>query len=67
MREVTRHNIVRRTTFSERLQDLMVRYMRRQCASTELIAKLVEMAGHGWRPPWREGQPAAGLARTRLL
>lgn len=65
MREVTRHNIVRRTTFSERLQDLMVRYMRQQCTSAELIAKLVEMAkevmedarrGEKFDPPldWRE-------------
>ncbi|MFE4620506.1 type I restriction endonuclease subunit R [Streptomyces sp. NPDC056747] len=65
MREVTRHNIVRRTTFSERLQDLMVRYMRQQCTSAELIAKLVEMAkevmedarrGEKFEPPldWRE-------------
>ncbi|OEJ21564.1 DEAD/DEAH box helicase [Streptomyces agglomeratus] len=65
MREVTRHNIVRRTTFSERLQDLMVRYMRQQCTSAELIAKLVEMAkevmedarrGERFEPPldWRE-------------
>jgi type I restriction enzyme R subunit len=65
MREVTRHNIVRRTTFSERLQDLMVRYMRQQFTSAELIAKLVEMAkevmadtrrGERFSPPldWRE-------------
>ncbi|MGW0787742.1 type I restriction endonuclease subunit R [Streptomyces sp. NPDC002911] len=65
MREVTRHNIVRRTTFSERLQDLMVRYMRQQYTSAELIAKLVEMAkevmddarrGEKFEPPldWRE-------------
>ncbi|WP_033222652.1 type I restriction endonuclease subunit R [Kitasatospora phosalacinea] len=65
MREVTRHNIVRRTTFSERLQDLMVRYMRQQCTSAELIAKLVDMAkevmedarrGEKFEPPldWRE-------------
>ncbi len=65
MREVTRHNIVRRTTFSERLQDLMVRYMRQQYTSAELIAKLVEMAkevmedarrGEKFDPPldWRE-------------
>ncbi|MFD7446514.1 type I restriction enzyme endonuclease domain-containing protein [Streptomyces sp. NPDC059909] len=33
-----------RTTFSERLQDLMARYMRQQYTSAELIAKLVEMA-----------------------
>lgn len=65
MREVTRHNIVRRTTFSERLQDLMVQYMRQQYTSAELIAKLVEMAkevmedsrrGDKFEPPldWRE-------------
>jgi type I restriction enzyme R subunit len=65
MREVTRHNIVRRTTFSERLQDLMARYMRQQYTSAELIAKLVEMAkevmddarrGEKFEPPldWRE-------------
>lgn len=65
MREVTRHNVVRRTTFSERLQDLMVRYMRQQYTSAELIAKLVEMAkevmddarrGEKFKPPldWRE-------------
>ncbi|MGW4632398.1 type I restriction endonuclease subunit R [Nocardia sp. NPDC004415] len=44
MREVTRHNIVRQTTFSERLQDLMVKYMRQQLTSAEIIAKLVAMA-----------------------
>jgi type I restriction enzyme R subunit len=65
MREVTRHNIVRRTAFSERLQDLMTRYMRQQYTSAELIAKLVEMAkeviedarrGEKFDPPlnWRE-------------
>ncbi len=65
MREVTRHNVVRRTTFSERLQDLMVRYMRQQYTSAELIAKLIEMAkevmddtrrGEKFEPPldWRE-------------
>ncbi|WP_369392731.1 type I restriction endonuclease subunit R [Streptomyces sp. CG1] len=44
MREQTRHNIVRQTAFSERLQDLMTRYMRQQLTSAELIAQLVEMA-----------------------
>ncbi|MEW2518615.1 type I restriction enzyme endonuclease domain-containing protein [Actinacidiphila alni] len=43
--EVTRHNVVRRTTFSERwLQGLIVRYMRQQHTSAERIAKLVEVA-----------------------
>ncbi|WP_432923543.1 type I restriction endonuclease subunit R [Microbispora sp. CA-135349] len=65
MREVTRHNVVRRTTFSERLQDLMVRYMREQLTSAEIIAKLVELAkeiandpkrGEQFTPPldWQE-------------
>ncbi|WP_414170691.1 type I restriction enzyme endonuclease domain-containing protein [Streptoverticillium reticulum] len=44
MREVTRHNIVRQTAFSDRLQDLMAKYMRQQLTSAEIIAKLVEMA-----------------------
>ncbi|NBE94107.1 type I restriction endonuclease subunit R [Nonomuraea sp. KC401] len=44
MREVTKLNIVRKTTFSERLQDLMYRYMREQLTSAEIIAKLVELA-----------------------
>ncbi|WP_328951347.1 type I restriction endonuclease subunit R [Streptomyces sp. NBC_00184] len=44
MREVTRHNIVRQTAFSDRLQKLMVKYMRQQLTSAEIIAKLVEMA-----------------------
>jgi type I restriction enzyme R subunit len=44
MREVTRHNIVRRATFSERLQHLMARYMLQQLTSAEVIAELVAMA-----------------------
>lgn len=44
MREQTRHNIVRQTAFSERLQDLMARYMRLQLTSAEIIAQLVDMA-----------------------
>ncbi|MFD8837031.1 type I restriction endonuclease subunit R [Streptomyces griseofuscus] len=44
MREQTRHNIVRQTAFSERLQDLMTRYMRQQLTSAEIIAQLVELA-----------------------
>lgn len=65
LREVTRHNVVRRTTFSERLQDLMIRYMREQLTGAEIIAKLVELAkeiandhrrGERFTPPldWQE-------------
>ncbi len=44
MREVTRHNIVRRDSFVERLENLMIRYMRQQLSSAEMIAELVAMA-----------------------
>ena len=44
MREVTRHNIVRRDSFAERLENLMIRYMRQQLSSAEIIAELVAMA-----------------------
>jgi type I restriction enzyme R subunit len=43
MREVTRHNIVRRDSFAARLEDLMIRYMRQQLTSAEAIAELVAM------------------------
>ncbi|MEV4252755.1 type I restriction endonuclease subunit R [Spirillospora sp. NPDC049652] len=44
MREVTKHNIIRRESFSERLEDLMIRYMKQQLTSAEAIAELVAMA-----------------------
>ena len=44
MREVTRHNIVRQESFSERLDDLMKRYMRQQLTSAQVIAELVALA-----------------------
>lgn len=44
MREVTKHNIVRQETFSQRLEELMKQYMRQQLTSAELIAELVAMA-----------------------
>ncbi|MEU8270515.1 type I restriction endonuclease subunit R [Sphaerisporangium sp. NPDC049002] len=44
MRETTRHNIVRRESFAEKLEDLMIRYMRQQLSSAEMIAELVAMA-----------------------
>ncbi|WP_157254922.1 type I restriction endonuclease subunit R [Nonomuraea typhae] len=44
MREVTRRNIIQREKFTERLEDLMNRYIRAQLTSAELIAELVAMA-----------------------
>jgi type I restriction enzyme, R subunit len=44
MRETTAHNIVRRESFSERLEDLMRRYMLQQLSSAQLIAELAAMA-----------------------
>jgi type I restriction enzyme R subunit len=44
MRKVTRHNIVKQTSFSERLADLMRRYTNQNLSAAEIIAKLVELA-----------------------
>ncbi|MBV9143782.1 MAG: DUF3387 domain-containing protein, partial [Pseudonocardiales bacterium] len=64
MREVTRHNIIRRDSFAERLENLMIRYMRQQLSSAEMIAELVTMAkevsadarrGGALRPPTQPG------------
>jgi len=44
MREATQHNIIRRESFAEKLEDLMIRYMQQQLNSAEMIAELVAMA-----------------------
>ncbi|WP_280208224.1 type I restriction endonuclease subunit R [Nocardia cyriacigeorgica] len=44
MRKVTKHNVVRRQSFSDRLIDLMGKYTKQQISATEVIAKLIEMA-----------------------
>lgn len=44
MREVTKHNVVRHESFSERLNDLMKRYMLQQLTSAQVIAELAAMA-----------------------
>ncbi|MEU8671323.1 type I restriction endonuclease subunit R [Streptomyces anulatus] len=44
MREVTKHNVVRHESFSERLNDLMRRYMLQQLTSAQVIAELAAMA-----------------------
>ncbi|MEU1667096.1 type I restriction endonuclease subunit R [Streptomyces sparsogenes] len=44
MREVTRQNIMRQESFSQRLDDLMKRYMRQQLTSSQVIAELVALA-----------------------
>jgi type I restriction enzyme R subunit len=44
MREYTKHNVVRRESFSERLEDLMRKYMLQQLTSAQVIAQLALMA-----------------------
>ncbi|MCJ0868460.1 type I restriction endonuclease subunit R [Streptomyces sp. AP-93] len=44
MREVTKHNVVRHESFSERLNDLMTRYMLQQLTSAQAIAELAALA-----------------------
>lgn len=67
MREVTKHNVVRRERFSAQLEDLMIRYMRQQLTSAQLIVQLVELAkqvsadarrGHQFDPPLNHAELA---------
>ena len=44
MRKVTRHNIVKQTSFSERLADLMRRYTNQNLTAAQIIAELVALA-----------------------
>ena len=44
MRSVTRHNIVRQQSFSDRLLSLMTRYTNQNLTAAEVIAELVAMA-----------------------
>ena len=44
MRTVTRHNVVRQKTFSDRLIELMNRYTNQHLTSAEIIAELVALA-----------------------
>ena len=44
MRTVTRHNVVRQQSFSDRLMELMTRYTNQQLSSAQVIAELVAMA-----------------------
>ncbi|MEV4354069.1 type I restriction endonuclease subunit R [Nonomuraea sp. NPDC049625] len=44
MRKVTKHNIVRQQSFSDRLIDLMRKYTNQNLSAAEIIAKLIEMA-----------------------
>ncbi|MGH3397164.1 MAG: type I restriction endonuclease subunit R, partial [Streptosporangiaceae bacterium] len=44
MRKVTRHNVVRQQSFSDRLVNLMVRYTSQNLSAAQVIAELVAMA-----------------------
>ncbi|ADG89210.1 type I restriction endonuclease subunit R [Thermobispora bispora] len=67
MRRVTRHNVVRQKTFSDRLIELMNRYTNQHLTSAEIIAELVAMAkevaadadrGKAFNPPLSEDELA---------
>jgi type I restriction enzyme R subunit len=44
MRRVTRHNVVARSSFSERLEELMRKYTNQNLTAAQIIAELVAMA-----------------------
>jgi type I restriction enzyme R subunit len=60
MRKVTKHNIVRQQSFSDRLAELMRRYTNQSLTAAQIIAELVAIAkevsadarrGEGFAPP----------------
>jgi type I restriction enzyme R subunit len=60
MRKVTKHNVVRQQSFTDRLADLMRRYTNQNLTAAQIIAELVAMAkevsadsrrGEGFAPP----------------
>ncbi len=66
-RRATRHNVVRQRAFSERINELMLRYTNQQLTSAEVIAELVELAreviaegdrGLEFEPPLNEDELA---------
>ena len=69
MRKVTKHNIVKQTSFSERLADLMRKYTNQNLTSAEIIAELVALAKEvsADAEPRQHLRPAAEQRRTRLL
>ncbi|MGH3799198.1 MAG: type I restriction endonuclease subunit R [Pseudonocardiaceae bacterium] len=63
----TRHNVVRQRAFSERINELMLKYTNQQLTSAEIIAELIEMAkevaaeanrGKAFTPPLSEDELA---------
>ena len=57
MRKVTRHNIVRQQSFSDRLMALMTRYANQTLSAAQVIAELVAMAREVSAEEW---SPEAG-------
>ena len=69
MRKVTRHNIVRQQSFSDRLAELMRRYTNQNLTAAQIIAELVAMAKE-ISADARRGErftPSAEQRRARLL
>ena len=64
---MTRHNVVRQRTFSDRVTELMTKYTNQQLTSAQVIAELVELAkevaaeanrGKSFAPPLDEDELA---------
>jgi type I restriction enzyme, R subunit len=66
MRQVTRHNIVRRQSFADRLLDLMARYTRQNLSAAQVIAELVAMAKEVSADASRGGQFSPPLSPDEL-
>ncbi|HEY3955129.1 MAG TPA: DUF3387 domain-containing protein [Streptosporangiaceae bacterium] len=66
MRTVTRHNIVRQQSFSDRLVNLMTRYTNQNLTAAEVIAELVAMANEISADARHGGQFTPALSQDEL-
>lgn len=66
MRKVTRHNVVRQQSFSDRLVTLMTRYTNQNLSSAQIIAELVALAKDVSADASRGGQFAPPLTSDEL-
>ena len=68
MRTVTRHNVVKQSSFSERLAELMRKYINQNLTAAQIIAELVALAKEvPPTPAAAANSPAAQHRRTCLL
>jgi type I restriction enzyme R subunit len=66
MRRTTRHNVVRQQSYSDRLIELMRRYVNQHLTSAQIIGELVAMAKDVATDSGRGGQFSPALSQAEL-